>query len=111
MDGRRFDELTKVLAATGSRRRLLASLTGGATALLTTVRGRRGVSAQACPEGQVYRRGIGCVCRNTGRPPVDGLCCSTEAVTCDGECCDRGDVCVEVIQGFFACSPEEEMVA
>lgn len=111
MDGRRFDQLTKVLAAAGSRRRMLGSLTGGATAFLATLLGRRGVSAQACPEGQVNRRGIGCVCRSTGRPPVNDTCCGVGTSGCFGSCCERDEVCVEIFQGSFGCSPELEIVA
>jgi hypothetical protein len=71
VDTTRFDNLTRSLAGGTSRRRLLAglgALTAGLLGLRTTG------SAATCPPGRVFRRGVGCVCRQTGRPPVKGIC-------------------------------------
>ena len=71
MDGHRFDDLAKTLAATSSRRQaaktLLAAAAGGALALL----GRRDAGATR----QAGCTGYGRVCANGG-------CCTTRGATC-----------------------------
>jgi uncharacterized protein YndB with AHSA1/START domain len=96
MDGARFDRLTRALAVIGpSRRRLVA----GALAAVGLGGGMRTVEA-ACPPGQVSRRGVGCICRRTGRPPVNGVCpCPDGRPPCGDVCCAAGEVCDD----FFGC--------
>ena len=105
MDAHRFDDLTRTLA-TSSRRRFLAGVAaavGGALVARPT--------AAACPPDQIHRRGMGCVCKATGRPPqASGSCpCPNGKARCDGFCvdpmtdvahcggcgmvCDDGDAC------------------
>jgi hypothetical protein len=69
MDGHRFDDLTRALVDGRTRRGFLAGL----AALAAGLAGAR-VAAATCPPGRVVRRGVGCVCRSTGRPPVGGVC-------------------------------------
>jgi hypothetical protein len=94
MDGQRFDDLTRALVANPGRRRLLRRLAGSALAG-SLLRLDRGVAGAACPAGQILRRGVGCVCRTTGRPPVNGVCpcrsnaeCGTGRACCGGTCID-----------------------
>jgi hypothetical protein len=99
MDDQRFDDLTRALASTASRRRVLTGLVGLAGGLFVSVTG----SAQnGCPPNQVSRRGSGCVCRTTGRPPENGVCpCPSGQIDCGGRCaeccadadCEDGNLC------------------
>ena len=108
MDGHRFDNLTRALAATRSRRRFVLELMA-AVAGLAVQRDARAV----CPPEQVQRgRGKAgvCVCETTGRPPAasNGECpCPSGQERCAGVCvepagyasdprnCGRcGNVCV-----------------
>jgi hypothetical protein len=111
MDGPRFDRLTKRLASGMSRR----GVVGGAAAGLAAGLAGKGVGeAQACPPGRVYRRGVGCVCRQTGRPPVGGTCPCPRGQTdtgdgrgclacrADGDC-PAGDECVSWACGGGTC--------
>jgi hypothetical protein len=84
MDGSRFDALARTLAGRRTRRGLLAGLGG----ILVGAAGAQRADA-ACPDGQVSRRGLGCVCRATGRPPVGGDCpCPARQKRCAaGEAC------------------------
>jgi hypothetical protein len=91
MDVNHFDELARTFATVGSRRRFLLGLAGTAGLI-----GGRQVAA-ACPPGQVDRRGIGCVCRASGRPPVDGVCP-----------CPRGQTDTGDGQGCLACRSTDE---
>lgn len=50
MDGRRFDDLTRIVASSRSRRSILRGLVGGAAALVAT---KAGVSVAAPPHGKV----------------------------------------------------------
>lgn len=107
MDGTCFDNLTRIMAAKGSRRRLLAAVAG-------LVGGAAVAHAEgACPSGQVAAAGGRCVCKTTGRPPVDGVCpCPSNQVICNGvcsapPCCDAAScpapgVCV----GRYCCQPK-----
>jgi hypothetical protein len=102
MDGQRFDDLTRAFVANPGRRRLLRRLAGVA---LTGSRVRldRGVAGAACPAGQVQRRGIGCVCRTTGRPPVNGVCpCRSNADCGAGRAC-CGGACIDVSADLANC--------
>ena len=83
MDGTRFDEMARRLAVRGSRRGFLS----GGAALVAGLIGATSAAA-ACPPGQIQRRGLGCVCRSSGRPPEDEVCpCRSGQERC-------GDVCV-----------------
>jgi hypothetical protein len=85
MDGHRFDDLTRKLAVRGSRRGML-------TGLVAIVASRSRSGAAACPQGQFARRGVGCVCRSTGRPPSSsgGPCpCPNGLERCGGVCVRR----------------------
>src|SRR5687767_14717653 len=92
MDDQRFDAWTRRFATRSSRRRFLsrlgATLAGGFGASLI----ERPVPANAaCPPDQVQRRGIGCVCKATGRPPdaATGECpCPDGQIRCGGVCVD-----------------------
>jgi hypothetical protein len=95
MDGARFDQHARGLAARGSRRGLVGALVGS-TAGLALPTTRRATAA--CPPDQVERRGTQgvprCVCKTTGRPPGDGkVCpCPNGLSRCGGGCVDtRGD--------------------
>lgn len=66
MDGARFDRIARTLA---TRRGLLGGLGGLAVAAF----GLR-PSEAACPTGQYLGSGGRCLCRTTGRPPVNGSC-------------------------------------
>jgi hypothetical protein len=82
MDDRRFDELTQALATRGGRRGFVLGLAGAVAGLVTT--GRAGA---ACPAEQVFRRGMGCVCKTTSRPPGAGGCpCPSGKARCNGIC-------------------------
>jgi hypothetical protein len=92
MDGRRFDEFARTLSShidgSTSRRGLVRGFVAaiGATAL----GGSRGASAASCPPDQVERRGMGCVCKTTGRPPATGAQCPCPSgqVRCPSGCAD-----------------------
>jgi hypothetical protein len=79
MDGSRFDSLARSLAGTSRR-----GLIGGLATLAAGLAGVGLAEAQACPSGRVARRGQ-CVCEQTGRPPVGGVC------PCPRRQVDRGD--------------------
>ena len=93
MDGHRFDELTRALAARRTRRGLLTGLAALGTGL---VGGRAAPARAACPPDQVNRRG-GCVCKTTGRPPNGAGCpCPNGQIRC-------GDVCVDLARDGANC--------
>jgi hypothetical protein len=116
MHGARLDSIVRSLGGVRSRRGVL----GGALGLGAALAGRGGATA-ACPPDQVERRGLGCVCRTTGRPPVDGLCpcrggltrCGAACVntatdpahcggcgrSCGGDACVRGELCAASFVG------------
>jgi hypothetical protein len=77
MDGSRFDTIARSLAGGTSRRSLLAGLAAIAAGL-------SGTAAAACPPGRVDRRGT-CVCKATGRPPVNGVCPCPKGQTDTGD--------------------------
>jgi hypothetical protein len=95
MERRRFDDLTRAVAAPATRRGVLTGL----GTLVGGLLGGRAVpaDAQSCPPDQVHRRGVGCVCRTTGRPPVGGLC------PCAGRLRRCGDVCVDLSRDDAHC--------
>lgn len=74
MDGSRFDQLTKTLAHGTSRRRMLQGLAGALTGALAA--SRLAATEAACPAGSVPAAGGRCLCKNSGRPPVNGSCTS-----------------------------------
>jgi hypothetical protein len=92
MEHWRFDALTRRLATAASRRSLLAGIASALAALVAP-----GGTNAACPPDQVARRGPGCVCKTTGRPPTANGCpCPRGQVRCpaDGSCrrcCDDAD--------------------
>jgi hypothetical protein len=86
MDGSRFDDLTRMIATASSRRRFLGGLLGTVGVALGATAAR---AAPTCPSEQIYRRGIGCACRATGRPPTNGGCpCPTGQTSCPAGCVD-----------------------
>ena len=87
MDGARFDALARTVADTIPRRSLLLGL-----ASVLGLIGRQSGQA-ACPPGQIARRGHGCVCRRTGRPPVNGSCCNGGERDCGGTCIPQSGCC------------------
>jgi uncharacterized protein YndB with AHSA1/START domain len=121
MDGARFDRLTRALAQVGpTRRRLVAGLLGAAGVV-----GWKRTAEAACPPETVQASRGRCVCKTTGRPPVDGVCpCPNGQIRCEGVCtmpvngecpcepcglicCEPGTVCVYP----GTCSPEDTVVA
>jgi hypothetical protein len=99
MDGRRFDRLARSLVTGTSRRGVLGGLLGigaGLAGIGTT-------GAVTCPPGRVFRRGVGCVCRLTGRPPVGGVCpCSRgQTDTGDGRGCLACRAAADCANGGF----------
>jgi hypothetical protein len=84
MDDRRFDDLTRTLAGGISRRGVVR---GALAATLGLAFGRR-AEAATCPPDQVARRGLGFVCKATGRPPtVGGHCPCPRGQTRCGDAC------------------------
>ena len=95
MDPTRFDEWTKAIGATGSRRSALRLLAGGAAALL----GRAGLEAAAacigtgepCAESPHCCSGA-CSAERRGEPPLRRCClakgrrCKKGAQCCSGAC-------------------------
>jgi hypothetical protein len=110
MDGASFDRLARTLVTPRSRRGLVASLLGFGAGVL----GVRATDA-ACPPGRVSRRGQ-CVCRQTGRPPVGGVCPCPRGQTdtgdgqgclacrADSDCPGFGDPCLTVACAAGACT-------
>jgi hypothetical protein len=88
MDGSRFDRLARFLAGGASRRGVLGGLLGLGAGLV----GIRPTGAQTCLPGRIYRRGVGCICKLTGRPPAGGTCP-----------CPRGQIDTGDGQGCLAC--------
>jgi hypothetical protein len=87
VDGQRFDDATRLLATGTSRRRLLRGLTGLALGGGVARVAQAETEAAACGPDQVKRRGAGCVCKATGRPPgPDGCPCAGGKVRCGGVC-------------------------
>jgi hypothetical protein len=84
MDGSQFDRIARSLAGGASRRGVI----GGLAALAAGVVGVRATEAQTCPPDQVRRARFGCVCRQTGRPPVGGRCCPVGTTACGTRCVD-----------------------
>jgi hypothetical protein len=71
----------------GNRRGVIAGLAAVAVALV----GMATAAEAACPPGQVRAAGRRCVCRTTGRPPIEGACpCRSDADCAPGTglCCD-----------------------
>src|SRR5262245_60972679 len=106
MDGPRFDDLVRSLAREETcRRHALKIVAGAAAGGVLSLLGIRGTIAvpvrpaavpgnahAACPADQVRRRGVGCVCKATGRPPdASGYCpCPSGRTRC-------GDACVDLM--------------
>ena len=98
MDGRRFDDIARTLAASASRRGVLAGLAAVAAGLVAP----RGADA-ACPPGTISSRGR-CLCRTTGRPPTrDGCLCRVAGTYCQGTTCCGGDGCVDLLTDVQHC--------
>ena len=99
MDAERFDAIARRLAASrlsgvASRRLLLRGAAAAGAGLLAV----RQPAGAACPPDQVLRRGIGCVCRTTGRPPDEtGFCACANGLT---RC---GDACVDLSRDLANC--------
>jgi hypothetical protein len=95
MDAHRFDAVTRALAGGTSRRGLLK---GVAAALTAAALGRAatGDVGAACPPGAISSRGR-CICKRTGRPPVNGVCpCPSGQIVCrDGIGCRQGNCCAD----------------
>jgi hypothetical protein len=103
MGGTRLDALARALAGGASRRGFL----GAAAALAAALAGAGPIAGQAgCLPGRVFRRGVGCVCALTGRPPRRGACpCSAgqsdagDGLGClarsDDGACAEGDPCAD----------------
>lgn len=83
MDDRRFDNLTRALSGTRSRRQLLRSLAGAAAALLVPG------AANAAPCG---KEGQQCGCCRSDLTCTNGTCCLNDRV-CNGACCPVGYTC------------------
>jgi hypothetical protein len=94
VDGTRFDRLARSLAVGHSRRHVL----GGLVSLAAALAGRTAVGA-ACPPGQVRKRDR-CLCKKTGRPPVDGACP-----------CPRGQIDTGDGLGCLACRWNDDCTA
>lgn len=90
MDGQRFDDAVSAGARQGTRRGFLGGLAGVVAGLTGLAGAPRAASAQqTCPSDQLFRRGIGCVCKRSLRPPVNGRCTSCESglrACLDGTC-------------------------
>lgn len=90
MDGSRFDDLARRLAAGRSRRQVLAAIGAGLSAVLTGgLRMERG-DAAGCGKG-----GAGCSDRRKccgGLTCLNGTCCP-ETQVCGGACCPAGYTC------------------
>ena len=95
MDAHRFDDVTRTFAGGASRRGLLKGI---AAAFAAAALGRAAIdnAAAACPPGSVSSRGR-CLCKRTGRPPVNGVCpCPSGQITCpDGIGCREGNCCAD----------------
>jgi hypothetical protein len=102
MDDQRFDDLVRGLASRSNRRALVSTFAGLAGLAAGLLGKRPAGAAESCPDQQEYRRDVGCVCRTTGRTPVDGSCpppepsgvgavpgpaCPHPWVKCDDLCC------------------------
>jgi len=87
MDGQRFDDLTRALGATRSRRQVLRALAGAAAAALTGAAHRRPAAAADCG-----RDGEPCGCCRGGLTCTNGTCCPDERA-CNGACCPSGHRC------------------
>jgi hypothetical protein len=93
-DGSRFDTLARSVAGATHRRGFVGSLAALAAGLAGI-----GTAGAACPPEQVARRGFGCVCRATGRPPgPEGCPCGRTRETCTA-----GEVCAPAEGGGIAC--------
>lgn len=93
MEGKRFDELSKAIAAMASRRSVVKGLVAGVTAGVGGVLRAAGIDAAA------RKRGLNEICRKPG-DCADGLSCTVaeygrkrctcaggESQVCDGICC------------------------
>lgn len=125
MDGGRFDQLAKGLAAGMPRRRLVKSLAGGVVAGMMALMGRSGADAEQVTQAYCGNKvcakdpsvcNDGCVCCAFGNgnsrcmPPsscrrLGGTGCPAGQTTCNGECCD-GDCVNGSCQSI--CSPNDD---
>ncbi len=128
MDGRHFDRLTKDLATSSNRRRLLRGLTAGVAGVVGLARGATVTEAApnecavACA-GQPGARGAACrqackkcgslqnVCGNyvTGQYECcarQGCCADCDRFTCRQFCCPSGQFCASNYPGI--CCPESQ---
>lgn len=116
MDGSHFDALVRCLAATDSRRDLLARLTPGLVAAVTLASGD-GVAARSCPPCRKKKNGRcrkkrpdGAPCGNGGRCRNGRCDHNVCTLNCTGDpapqpCGPAGSSCqcVNVVEGAHAC--------
>jgi hypothetical protein len=118
MDGGRFDDLTRDMAAGLQRRGLLRAALGGLAACFVGVRGAvaqegngRGSERRDCPDGcPDGERCVAGACR-----PSDGVCredrdCRDEADACIGGTCEEGQCSQFVVDcrpGYLCCNNGE----
>lgn len=123
MDGRRFDEMTRVLAAGASRRRVLAGLAAGALGVLTGGRARAQEDASACAavlclegtqccnvcgEGQCVPIGEPCPEEQCGGEPCNAVVCGAGEFCCNESCsicAPIGGACTQQFCGGSCAAP------
>jgi hypothetical protein len=89
MDGTRFDDLTRVLAGSGSRRRFLGRLGAGMLGGVAALLGISDTAARCRPAGRTCSANDHCCSRFCGDRDRtgDGQCEPCEGVVCDELCC------------------------
>src|SRR3954447_14903133 len=105
MDDRRFDDLTKSIAESGSRRDILkrigkgVGLGLGIFGPLGAVLWSRGSDAALCREaGRTCRENADCCSALCGPKDATGrreCTCPPRTTPCGGNCCTAGQVCVQ----------------
>lgn len=103
MEGRKFDDLTRSLAASTTRRQTITRIGAGVVVFAATALGRTGAEAATCREPGALCRGNGdccngncgsknyfgrrtCQCNNNGGEYCDGKCCGTTGMCINGDC-------------------------
>lgn len=111
MDGSRFDQLARTMAGRRTRRGFLGGLAGLAAGLVAIRDGDA-----ACPPGAVAASGGRCLCKATGRAPINGSCGAGPGQTlCNGvavdfssdvnNCGSCGNVCPAATPGTCQGAP------